>query len=292
MSVKTTDLVKKLLAKAGVQHDEEIGDELPDEVATAVDNALLTVAIATNNHPQIKKVYFAQAYNGLDAELEGVVSDLGLDETQKAALKAETSSTKRVAAAFKLLKEKKAAEAGEPEKQLAPLKTQIQQLHDELRIEKENSVKAKTAFEDQLKAINIKSKLETMLSGYKTVYDELPVEAKQAAVDALITKALQDNDAKFVFDDKGAVTIQKTDGTNLFGDNHTQVTPQSFLDKTLSKILKVTDPPPNPGAGGGSNRLPANGTSQQQNGNASLSAAIKESADNYASAIKSPASGN
>jgi hypothetical protein len=67
MPVKATDLLKKLMTKAGITYDGDLTVEIPDDIATSLDNQLLTIAAATNNHPDVKKVYFAQAYNGLDA---------------------------------------------------------------------------------------------------------------------------------------------------------------------------------------------------------------------------------
>src|SRR5690606_17320347 len=116
------------------------------------------------------------------------------------------------------------------------------------KLEKQN-------FENQVKQIHIQSKVGALLSGYKTVFDDLEADAKNAAINSLLTKSLQDSDAEWTFDEKGSLSLIKKDGTNLFGDNHTVITPQSFIDKTLSKILKVTNTQPgggnvNPGAGG------------------------------------------
>jgi hypothetical protein len=286
MPVKTSELVKNLLKKAGITHDGEIGEELPDEVATQLDNSLLTLQAATNNHPQVKKVYFAQAYNGLDAELESLSNEYGLDDETKAALKAETSSTKRAVNLVKKIKELSTKKDESPDAgKAAKLQNEINDLHKQLKTEQDNITNIKKEYEGKLKSLDVKYRLDSLLSGYKTVYDELPTEAKQAAVNSLLSKALQDSDAEFTFDEKGNLSLVKKDGTNLFGDNHTQLTPQSFIDKTLSKILKVTETSP-----ASNGNIQTNTVQSGQNaGNPALKAVLSESLKNYQEASKSAA---
>lgn len=280
--MKTAEFVKKLLAKAGVTHEGEIGDELPDEVATQADNALLTIAAATNNHPDVKKVYFAQAYNGLDAEIKALITEFGLTDEVKAEIEAAGGSTKKAVTLVRKIKElSEKAVPGDKDAAKKHLET-ITELNKKLAAEIEKQTILKTDFDNQLKGIKIQTKLSGMLSAYKTKFDELDPEAKDAAVNAIVTKALQDSDATFTFDDKGNLALQKKDGSNLFGDNHTQITPQGFLDKTMSKILKVT--PANSG-----NNPPApvlNGNGQEQKTNPALKAALEESLNSYTEASK------
>lgn len=282
MPVSASDLVKKLLTKAGVTFDGDLSAEIPDDIATSLDNNLLTIAAATNNHPQVKKVYFAQAYNGLDAEIENAMTEFALSEEEKAEIKGEQSSTKKAVALARKIKELegKKADPGKTD----TLKTQVTELHaklaEEVRIQKE----LKATYEKQIKGIHIQSKLDNLLGSYKTVYDELPVDAKQAAVNSLISKALQDSDAEWTFDEKGSLSLIKKDGTNLFGDNHTQLTPQSFIDKSLSKILKVSEP-----AGNGNIQPPKVPGAQNTNVNPALSSALSATRLAYEAANKVPA---
>lgn len=281
MPVSASDLVKKLLAKAGVTYDGDLA-ELPDEIATSLDNNLLTIAAATNNHPQVKKVYFAQAYNGLDAEIESLATEFGLDETALTELKGEQSSTKRAVALARKIKELESKKVGADAGKTSTLQTQITELHAQLKTEQDKQKELKTTYEKQIKGIHIQSKLDNLLSSYKTVYDELPADAKQAAVNSLVSKALQDSDAEWTFDEKGNLSLIKKDGTNLFGDNHTQLTPASFIDKSLSKILKVSEPP----AAGNGNIQPSKVPGAQNSTNTALSAALAESRNNYEKATK------
>lgn len=244
MPVSALDLVKKLMTKAGVTFDGDLTAEIPDEVATSLDNSLLTLDAAMNNHPKVKHKYFAEAFNGLDAELDSIMDENGFDDILKGEIKSEKSSTKRAATLARKIKELESKKAGADPAKTNTLQTQINELHTKLADEQKKQNDLKTTYEKQIKEIHINSKLENLLNGYKTVYDELPADAKQAAVKALLSKSLQDSEAEFTFDEKGSLSLIKKDGTNLFGDNHTQLTPQSFIDKSLSKILKVSEPQP------------------------------------------------
>lgn len=282
--MKLTELVKKLIAKAGITYEGEITDELPDDISTALDNGLLTLAAATNNHPLVKKVYFAQAYNGLDAELNDLINEYGLTDETKAEIERAGGSTKRATALIRKVKElgEKAATTPDAAKTTA-LNQQITDLNKKLAEEISKQTNLESKYNNDLKQIKVQTKLSGLLSNYKTVYDDLPIEAKEAAVNSLLSKSLQDSDADFTFDEKGNLSLIKKDGTNLFGDNHTLVTPQSFIDKTLSKILKVTEPP----KPGNSFTPPAAVNGSQNQTNTALSAAIGESMQQYEAASKS-----
>ena len=279
MPIAANDLLKKLMVKAGITYDGDLA-AIPDDIATSLDNQLLTIAAATNNHPDVKKVYFAQAYNGLDAELNGLITEYGLPDEVKAEIEKAGGSTKKAVALVRQIKAlgDKAAPAGAEE--AAKLKGQITELNNKLAAEIAKQATLGTQYEGQLKQIKKQTKLSGMLSKYKTVYDDQDHVVRDAATQALIDKALQDSDAEFTLDENGNLSLVKKDGTNLFGDNHVQVTTQSFLDKTLSKILKVTGPPApnnNPAPS-----LPGGG----QNKNTALSAALAENLQAYEAGSK------
>lgn len=284
--MKVSDLLKKLIAKAGIEFTGEITDELPDETATALDNSLLTIKAATNNHPEVRKVYVAQALNGADARIEQLMSEFGFDEETMAAIKAEETTFKRIDSFAKKIKElgDKKAQATDPGK-VTSLQQQINDLHAKVKAEQDAAAALKTTYEGQIKGIHIQSKLSSILGGYKTVYDELPADAKEAAINALLQKNLQDSAAEFTFDENGNLAIVKKDGTNLFGDNHTQLTPTAFIDKSLSKILKVTTPanPGNPIKPTNGNHNPAQ---PEQQPNTALNSLLSESLQQYEAAVK------
>lgn len=281
MPVSAADLVKKLMTKANITFDGDL-NAIPDDIASSVDNSLLTVAAATNNHPDVKKVYFAQAYNGLDAEIKALATEFGLADDVMQEIEKAGGSTKKAAAIARKLHEiasaKAPADKGEAAKHLAT----INDLNTKLAAEIKKQTDLEANYNKQLQGIKIKTKLQGMIAPIKTVYDEIP-EAKEPAIQALIDKALQDSDAEFVFDEKENLTLRKKDGTNLFGENHTQVTPQTFIDKTLSKILKVTTP----AANNSINNNPATTIPSGQNPkNEALQNAINESLAAYNASTK------
>lgn len=292
MPITAIDLVKKLMAKAGVTHDGELTADIPDEIAEKLDNGLLTIAAATNNHPEIRKVYTAQAYNGVDNELKKIMIKMDfpddvIREITQAGISDERpngSTTKRVYALVKKIKELSDKAAPADKEAAQKLSSQITELNQKLAAEIKKQTDLKTDFEGQLKQVKIKQKLDVLTGSAKTMYDDLPAEAKEAAINALVTKALNDSEADFTFDDKGNLSLIKKDGSNLFGDNHTLVTPQSFIDKTLSKILKVTDSTK-------SNTTTATAVTgaQQNQANPSLKAALNESLQDYENATKAVA---
>lgn len=277
MPIAANDLLKKLMAKAGVTYDGDLA-AIPDDVANSVDNSLLTIAAATNNHPDVKKVYFAQAYNGLDAERDTLITELGLTDEVKAEILKAGGSTKQIVALVRKVKELSDKNTPADKDAAKKLSDQIVSLNEKLAAEIQKQTSLKTEYDNQLQQIKIKTKLGTIINGYKTMFDELDPQAKEAAVDAILTKALQDSDAEFKFDDKGSLSLIKKDGSNLFGDNHTLVTPQNFIDKSLSKILKVTDPKP------GNTPAPPIPGKEQNQPNPNIASAVKESLDAYKAA--------
>lgn len=281
MPISANDLLKKLLTKAGVAYDGDFSADIPDEVATGVDNNLMTLAAAVNNHPQVKKVYFAQAYNGLDAEINDLITEFGLSDEIKAEIERAGGSTKKAVALARKIKET-AASANPADKDAATKHAAaISDLHSKLAIEVKKQTDLEAKYNNDLKQIKVGTKLQGLLGGYKTVFDDMPADAKEAAINSLLSKALQDSDADFTFDEKGNLSLIKKDGTNLFGDNHTLVTPASFIDKSLSKILKVTDPK----QGNTTTAATVQGAQQNQS-NSALSAALAESKATYEAASK------
>lgn len=280
MPIAANDLLKKLMVKAGITYDGDLA-AIPDDVASSVDNSLLTIAAATNNHPDVKKVYFAQAYNGLDAELKSMYTEFGLAEDVVREIEAAGGSTKKAVALVKKIKEL-GDKSATPDKEAATKHAAaITELNNKLAAEIKKQTDLEAKFNNDLKGIKVKQKLDSMVGSLKTVYDDLDPVAKEAAITAILNKNLQDSDADFTFDEKGNLSLIKKDGTNLFGDNHTLVTPQSFIDKSLSKILKVTTPgngknppaPPLPGSG-------------QDSKNAVLDAALAESLQSFQQGTK------
>jgi hypothetical protein len=283
MPKTAADFLKELAIKAGVKIDDETIQPLlaapelanisiPDALITGIDNGLLSLDAAKNNHSAIKGHYFSQAYDGLDKELNRFIDEHKLPDDIKAEILAEKSSTKRavlLAAKIKHLEEQK-ANSGKGEKDT--LQQQINDLNAQLRAEKDQIAGIRAEYEGKLKAKDMSYALRNILGDYKTIYDELDGEVKAITLNAIINKSLNADAAEFTVDESGQLVLRKKDGTNFFGEDNRLLTPKSYLDKIMSrdKILKVTDQNQNHQNGNGNgakSHLNNNGNQQHHNQN-------------------------
>jgi hypothetical protein len=253
--------------------------EVPDAVVKGLDNNLLSVKDATNNHPDIKRYYTKAALDGVDSVINQLLEDMPDDI--KTEINGEKSSYKRismVAAKIKELEEKKAG-AGKGDK--GELQKQIDQLHSTLAAEKKAKDDLQKKFNQDLLTYRVDSQVENLVTGYKTTFDELDRSVKLATIKSLLNKELQDKDADFTFDEKGNFTLLKKDGSNFYGDNHQQVNPQQFVESLLSrnKLLVTT---PKPGDTNGKPPIqPAGGGGDKPTGNATLKSLAQEALASY-----------
>lgn len=278
------EFVTLLLQKAGVKiDDEKISQalsipelstvQIPDELITPIDNGLLSVSAAKNNHPEIKGHYTAQALDSLDKELSRFMDDHKLPDEVKTELLGEKSSYKRatlLALKIKELEEKKAT-SGKGEKDT--LQQEITKLNNELREIKEKEKGIHEDYKKQLLDVRMGHSLGQLLGSYKTKFDELPASVKDSTLKAIINNSLAADGAEFSVDEAGQLQLRKKGGDNFFGDDHNIMTPKSYLDKILArdKILIVNDPTQgNPGNGANShtrnNGQPFYRQNQNQNG--------------------------
>lgn len=283
MPKTAADFLKELAIKAGVKIDDEAikpllgapelaNINIPDALITGIDNGLLSIDAAKNNHSVIKGHYFSQAYDGLDKELTRFIEENKLPDEIKNEILAEKSSTKRavlLAAKIRELEEKKAS-SGKGEKD--SLQQQINELNNQLRAEKDKEAGIRAEYEKKLKDKDMSYALRNILGGYKTIYDELDGEVKDITLKAIINKSLNADAAEFTVDESGQLALRKKDGSNFFGEDNRLLTPKSYLDKIMSrdKILKVSDQNQNQQNGNGNgakNHVNNNGNQQRQNQN-------------------------
>ena len=224
---------------------------VPDTLVTQMDAGLLNIEAAKNGHPDIKNKYFAEAYNGMDAQIHGLPVDGELMDL----IKKEGSTVKKI----QLLVEKlKSAKPGDSAAEA--LKTKLAEQQEQLRIlaEERNAIKAQS--EQKIKDMQLDMALESMISGLPTVYDTLPADVKKLTLRSLINKNLQDSNAVLTVGENGSLVLVNKDGSKVFGSDHREVMPKDFLDKTFAPILKVSQPappaPPKPPGNGG--QQPAN----------------------------------
>lgn len=321
MAKKIVEFLRELAKKAGVDVESEQMKplfsaenlqtiEVPDEIVTGIDNGLISLSAAKNNHPEIKNHYFAAAFNGVDSEIDRLMEEEKLPDDVKAEIKAERSSTKRIVKIANKIKELEAQKAHAGKGATEELNKQINQLNTEIRTIKENEAKIRAEYEKKLKDKDMSYALRGLRAKYKTIWDELDPEIRDQALDAVLNKNLNKNDAEFVVDGNGNIQLlKKNGGGNVFSEDNRQMTPEMFLDKTFAeaKILKVTDANQNQNTGGGRNNQSGhdqnryssgfnqNGNNTSQNGNnqnnnsgnsnSTLSSLVKESLKNLESSV-------
>lgn len=135
------------------------------------------------------------------------------------------------------------AKKGGTAKEKDQIQQEINALHAKLREAIEAREADKVAHQNALTDFKKKTHLSQLLSGQKTIHDELSADVKTAILETLLNKELQDNNAKFDFDDSGRFILLKNDGTNFFGENHQQILPEKFIESALAKHkqLKVSN---------------------------------------------------
>lgn len=247
------DFLHDLFKKAGQDvNDAAIKDflsntamtmEIPDAVAKGLDNNLLSVSDAKNNHPDIKNHYTKSALDGIDKVIEDILKDMP-DEV-KTEVTGERSSYKRVSLIAQKIKELESKKAGAGKGDKDVLQKQIDDLHKDLAAEKKAKDDLKKQFDGNLLKYKVESEQKTRFARYKTIYDDLDAEIKNTSISSILNKELQDKDAVLTYDDKGNFTLLKKDGSNFYGDNHQQVTPDQFIEQLLSRHkLLITTPKP------------------------------------------------
>lgn len=274
MPKKVAEFLKSLLTKSGINLEDEAiktaiaavnqDIEVPDEIATAIDNGLLSLASAKNNHPDIKGHYYAAAYDGLDKELDALMEAEKLPDELRRDIKQEKSSTKRAVLLTQKIKDLTAQKANANKGDKEELNRQIAELNTQLREIKDKEQAIHADYKNQLRQKDMGYALRGILGTYKTVYDEMDASTKDIVLDAIIKKNLNARNAEFTIDQNGNLVLQTKDGSNLFSDDHRPLNPKMFLDQVLAseKALKVTD------TGNANNNFGPNNGRQNNSGHA------------------------
>lgn len=238
---------------------------IPDELLTGVENNLISVEQAKNNHPIIKSHYNGETYNGLNAEIDRVANDLQLPDNVKLAIANEKLATKRIGVlAQKLVEVERAKKNTNDKGEMQSLQKTIDDLQAEIAAEKDAKKRLETEYSTKEKNLYLQSEINELFGEYKTIFDGLPKKARNAALNALLTQTLQDKNAKLVFDDDQKLKLVRNDGANVFGDDNRPWNVKTMLDHTLAanKALVVSG---SGTTGDGKDKTPNNGKSTQQN---------------------------
>lgn len=250
---KVADFLKTLLTKAGVNLDQENIKtalaalppdlELAEDLATGIDNGLLSIASAKNNHPDIKKHYTGLALNSLDSELNAFLEGEKLPEDVLAEIKAENSSYKRAILVARKLKELEGKKANAGDKDKEKYTQQIADLQKELRETKDKEQGIHATYKDQLKNKVRDFHQGSLLSGYKTRFDDMEADSKRVVLSQFINKNLAAKGLVLTVDENENLVILNQDGSNAFGEDHRPLTPKIFFDKVMAdeKIVVVND---------------------------------------------------
>lgn len=278
---KLKDFITALAKKAGYDTESVTAkpffdglpdSEVPDDIQKGIDNSLISLTDAKNNHPEIKNYYQKQSLDGVDKVLTDALAEYEFDEESKNEINGVRSTYQRVPAFIKKVAELTAKKAGAgSSKDKAAIQQEIDNLHKAVAAEKAARAEDRKHFDTQMTGYKIDSKINELMSGFKTVHDDLPPEVKSTVIKTLLQKELQDNGVKYAFDEHGSLTLLKNDGTNYYGENHQQISPVKFIEQTLAKTkqLKVSSPgAPQPANNG--NPPTTAGGDKGNNGNASL----------------------
>lgn len=250
------EFINTLAKKAGLQMDSEemkslltnewmAKVEMPEQIEKGIQNKLISVEDAKNNHPDIKPFYTAQAMSTVDGWVREELLNRNVDDDIKAEISAEKSSFKKLPLLLKKIEElnqKKNATADRTDK--AAYQKQIDDLHSKVRAADDREKQLQADFAQKEKDIKVQYKLDSMFSNHKTIYDTLEPDVRYETFRTLLRKDLQDNALRMDFDDDGSFVLLKKDGTNHYGANNQQVNPEQFVQQLLAnkKLLVTTQP--------------------------------------------------
>lgn len=280
--MKLIDFLTNQANKAGITLDAasiaNIPDfDVPDTVAKGIDNSLISIVDAKNNHSEIKNHYHKQNLDTIDKLLKAAEArnpELAEDDEWKG----ERSTFKRIeildTKLAALAAKKAGADGGKDKKEI---QKEIDALQAQLKTLTDARAADKAAHDAAFNDYKLETELGMTLGKFTTIHDELDLKTRNKILKTLIEDELQDKQVKFAFDDSGRLTILKNDGNTYYGENHQQIKTETFIEKTLAekKQLKLNGQTAAPGANNGQQQQ---STTKQvdagaKNANASLIAA-------------------
>lgn len=256
-------LIQHFATKAGIASDDKnlinllsnaelTKIPLHSDLVKSLDENLLSLEAATDNHPTIGAKYKAQALNAFDKKMQALMDEFEFDEEAKSEISGIQSSYKRfesLTAKIKELNNSKASASNKGDKDA--LQKQIDDLQAKLKAATEALPAKEAEFTAKLNNLRTDYLFKNKFSGKKTVFDQLPEDVKHASLMTIINKAIQDNDASVTYDENGNASLLKKDGSKLYGANHTLITLDDLIDNSLAqnKVLVVSQQQQAPAAG-------------------------------------------
>ena len=263
--MKLTTAILSLFEKAGIPATNEHLSALIENAAltevevepvlfNTLDSRLMTKEIALQ-HPDIrkemKKTFFAEAYNGLDAELNDAFEKYGIAEEDRTKFLNEKSSTKRAVMLFDYLHNIKKPDAN-ANKDLETLRTQVNTLNGQittLKKEHETAIKKK---ESEYNTALLNHSIMTDLSGFQYAFPkEMDRTIIMQTAKSILDAQLAARGAVVVIEG-GVKKLKTAEGTDFVDESNRTVSYDDFVKTTLAnaKVLQASKPdnpnPPNP----------------------------------------------
>lgn len=246
------DAISHLTKAAGIAEDNAAlkqflsnptisGYDFPDEIFTGITSKLMTKEEAFAK-PEIINHFRATHYNGIDAELESTLKEIGKYDELKDLLSAEKSSPKKVTLAVKKLSEKLTELAGSTKGDNSKLITEINELKTQIAgfettkseaINAERNVWAKKVEDMAFNQAIGSHKLHNPAGWDSSLLTKL---AKEKVTEVIKSKGYQTK-----LNESGSFELVTAEGTKVF-ENNKEVGFNDFLQKTLleSKLLEVS----------------------------------------------------
>lgn len=304
-----SSLINQLAKKAGIDvSDKALIDLLsnaelskiavPEGLTQKLDEGLLSIEAAVDNHPKIRAKYMAETFNAVDAKLDKMIQALGLTDEELIDFNETKGTYKRIEKLSELAKAK-VSEAGkgdskgkgsDPE-EVKLLKDKVNQLNAELATAKKAVTEKESEFETIRKKDRMDFIMNRQIASRKSTLDELPEEVKLTSYNTLLQKKLAANGIKIDTSETGELVLLTADGSNYVDKNHKKVSFTDLLDEleAENKLIVATPQPPSGGAGAGAN---GGGTRFPQNGNGSEKELPKAAANVLSRIISANEAGN
>lgn len=256
MPVKIGTVLNKLAARLGVDATTPEFIELlsanvdvPDSIASAFETARVLTPDSAKNDPELKKMFFAQALNGVDSRISALLDEYQVPEDLRAEISGAGSTFDKVPLLGKAIKALEAQKVGATAGEKANLQQQINALQAEKANEIAKINEQHTAeigqYVERLQSMAVRGKI----SGKKLDTTKFDPETMQDIAFNMLNKALTQKGAKIVNQNDTFVLKRAEDETLDYYENNQAVTLDSFIDQVLAnnKLLAVTDPAPAPG---------------------------------------------
>jgi hypothetical protein len=262
------DYINALAKKAGVPADnaglkellanaELVKINVPAELETLLDSGLHSIESAKNSK-EVRDAMKAQILNGVDADVDAVISESEFDEVLRTEIAAEKNTGKRIRLVAQKIKELEAGKA----KAATGDKAEFQKTINDLKASLAAQTAAHNAAVETIKKGHAGELTSFMVKNQLASYQYgLGVETDVAltTAQALIDKNLASTNSQLI-NENGNLIVRKNDGTEFYNEKNVKVSAKDFIEGAIAPILKKSD-------GTAAKAQPANNGSQQSRNN-------------------------